>query len=34
MKFCDRARAAGVPMVALVHKGVTHAGLPNAEVLA
>lgn len=33
VKFCDRARAAGVPMVALVHPGITHAGLSNRELL-
>lgn len=33
VKFCDRARACGVPMAAFVHRGVTHAGLSNAKLL-
>ena len=33
MMFCERARSAGVPLVAVLHPGVTHAGLSNAELL-
>ena len=33
VSFCDRARASNVSMLALAHRGVTHAGLKNSDVL-